>query len=338
MVIKLQSILQNGIFSGYFCIVLINLFKTRTPLALFGLPLVAAILCTQVFFMNKGTNEFSYTWLAETFSWLNQNIFLNYILTLSIVIGNAMLLNFGFNRGDLFSKSTYLPGFFYVLILSCCNGLYFSSNLLAHFFIILGLFKLFELRRQNESKDLIFKASLALGIAFFLNPTLLPLILLPVVGLVAFRPFVWREYILVLIGGGLPSLFHYGIHFGLTGIPLPSLLVSYDKLSAMNFNVVYLINYVLYGLILIYSLWKYFVVNSSEVVRFKKLSRLIFHFTWISFMIVGLEFYFYNHLTIIYSLPTALIIGVSILHTRQTFLLNMFILFWFITGGLKVFF
>ena len=276
--------------------------------------------------------------MTQMFAWCNQQSIVLFLLTAAAGTGNALMLNYAFNQSDFFGKNTYLPGIVYLTGLFAFDEFIFGSNLTAHFFIIVGLFQLLDLRRQDESKDLIFKASLAFGMAIFFKPLLIPLLLLPWLGLAVFRPFVWREYFVVIPGIILPSLFHLAIHYVASGnwfiIPedLALQIVPREK------NLFHYLSYTFCASIFLYSIWKYFVVNSTEVVRFKKLSRLIFYAIVISLLHFGLEFYLYQHNSLVVFIPIAFVASVSFLHTKTSLLLNILFICWFISSGLKLFF
>ena len=314
-----------------------NIFKTQTPVALFALPVFALIFALSIFFLPNSNYETSYVWMTEMFNWCNQNKIVLFLITAAAGTGNALLLNFSFNQSDFFGKNTYLPGIVYLFSLFAFDEFVFSSNLIAHFFVIVGLYKLLNLRRQEESKALIFKASLSFGMAIFFKPLLLPLLLLPWFGLAVFRPFVWREYFVVFAGILVPSLMHIALHFVATGnwFVVPEDLIL--QIVPREKNLFHYLSYTFCASIFLYAIWKYFVVSSTEVVRFKKLSRLIFHTTWLTSLHFGLEFYLYQHISLALFIPLGMVASVSILHTKSTLLLNLLFICWFISSGLKLF-
>ena len=316
---------------------LVNLYKNQTPIALFTLPIMVIILSLPVLLTEPANYQYTYDWLTSIYSGANHNTILFFGLTVVTTLGNALLLNFSFNRNDFFGKNSYLPGLFYLLCLFSLDLFFFSPNLIAHLFVILSAGYLLGLRRQEECKDLIFKASFSMGIAISLCPALLPLLLLPWFGLIVFRPFVWREYFMVLLGVTLPSFFHLGIYFALFGnldFGLQGLAFLPEGRDLSIFGTV---SFAILGLLIIYSGWKYIVIMASEVVRFKKLSRVLFHLFWLCSTSYALEWYLYDQIIFVLAIPFALVVSVVVLHIRNLFVINFMVILWFISSALKVF-
>lgn len=316
---------------------IITAFKNQSPITLFALPFFISLLGIKLWFQEPQDYEYSYSWLTNVYSTITSNKFALYFTTIGVIYWNAVLLNIRFNRSDFYSKNSYLPGLIYTLFLFNLDLFFFSPNLLSHTFIILALGQILNLRRQEDAKDIIFKASLALGIAFMLTPAFMPLLLLPWFSLIVIRPFVWREYIVVLLGIALPEIFHIGIYYSLTGTALVTLQDLSLLSTEFSFSWSVIISFAVLGLLFLYGVWKYLVVFGAEVVRFKKLSRIIFHFSWLSLLASLIEWYLYQQLVLSIAIPLSIIFSVAFLHTKNLLFINGLVLIWFISSALNLF-
>jgi hypothetical protein len=122
-----------------------------------------------------------------------------------VLIVNAFLTNYLFNHHNLYERTTYFPGFLYIVWLSFSKSSYvINGELLAHFFLLLIIHQLFLLNQNESGKRQVFNSGFLAGIVVCLHPTaaLAPLFLLPMIWV--HRPFVIRETLLTIIGLLLP--------------------------------------------------------------------------------------------------------------------------------------
>ncbi|HRG59792.1 MAG TPA: hypothetical protein PK323_12605 [Bacteroidia bacterium] len=131
----------------------------------------------------------------------------NYLAFLMIVV-ESILLNYILNKFEIMAKKTAMPAIFYCLLMSCCKPLtHFYPLLFSNFFILLALFKIGLSYRVEEAFSSIFDASFFIAISslfYFPSIIIYPLIW---VTLIVIRPFVWREWIISMIGLILPYVF-----------------------------------------------------------------------------------------------------------------------------------
>ena len=219
---------------------LIDLFKSKTPLSVFSLPLLIAGLCISILFKEDIGCPGFFVWQQKMISIITAEPWLNYLITVVLVSTNAHQLNNLFNQHSFYSKTTFLAGLIYVISVATFDGLSFSPQLISHLFLIFSLMMILHLRRQEPAKALIFKAGLSLGVAVLFSPTLTPILLGPWIALAIFRPFVWREWLMLLLGFVLPHLYHAAIYFLATGkymVELTGLTLGDSELnlSAIDF-------------------------------------------------------------------------------------------------------
>ncbi len=134
--------------------------------------------------------------------------YIHNIIALVLVVSESILLNYILNKFEIMAKKTAMPAIFYCLLMSCCKPLtHFYPLLFTNFFILLALFKIGLSYRIDEAFSSIFDASFYIAIAslfYFPSIIIYPLIW---VTLIVIRPFIWREWLISLLGLLLPYVF-----------------------------------------------------------------------------------------------------------------------------------
>lgn len=308
---------------------LVNLYKTKSPVAIFSLPLLIASLALPIFFRNSPEVINVYTWQSIATTNVLTVPWLNYVLTVLLVFIGAVQLSNTVNNHDFYSKNTYLPSFIFVTFLVSLNELNFSFNLVGYVLIIYGLGYLFRITRQDSAKHFVFMASLLFGIAIVMSPILFLVALLPIFTLTIFRTFVWREFFLVLLGLAIPWGYLYALFYFFSG----SILIKTEGLSLVNDDIKFTLgSLTLTGTVIfliLFSGWNYMVLASSQLLSFKKRSRILYHFVWIAFSIALLEWYFYDVMLSVFIIPFSIFISLHLLNAKQPKFINTFILLWF---------
>ena len=192
---------------------LVNLYKSKTPLSVFTLPLLVALMCISIFFKETQVDLNFFKWQTDFLAPIQSILVVNFLCSFCIISINAHQLNSVFNKNRFFSKESYLPGFIYLLFLVTIESLSFTSMLIAHLFFIGALSSLLKLRRQEPAKSLLFTASFLLGLGIIFSPIMIPLVLLPWVALSIIKPFNLREWLVPVFGVALPVFYHYSFYF-----------------------------------------------------------------------------------------------------------------------------
>jgi hypothetical protein len=311
---------------------LINLYKTKTPIAIVSLPLLIAILALTIFMHETPTQIHPFSWESHMANFVNSLPWLNYCLTVLGITITSLQLNNVVNNYGFYTKNSYLPGFLFVLFLMSFNQFYFSLSLIAYALCSFAIGYLFRITRQEDAKSPIFMASLLMGIAIVLTPVLLPIIFVPWITLTMFRSFVWREWLLTLMGYSLPWVYYYAIIFIATG------KLSYEKEGlvlvheTVALDWLHLLYYGLIFITILISFFQFLIVMRTQLIRFKKRSRILFHIIWLSIFISLSYWYLYDTINILFILPLSIIVAVQILYSQKLFTANLLIGLWFISA------
>jgi hypothetical protein len=315
---------------------LVNLYSAKTPITVFSLPLLIALLAVPIFLIPIEETTYFWDWQNLLVNLVKKKPITNFAATVLMVSVIAHQINVVFNQNSFYSKASYLPGLIYVLSLFSLRQLEFSTDLLAQLFIIIALGNFLKLKRQDGAKTIMFWGGLFLGLAIIFSAFSVALILLPWICLAVFRPFVWREWLLVLFGILMPIFYYVSILYMVRGgfdfkvaESISPENVEHDLASVSVLGV--------FGLIVLASLFKYFSVLRSQINRFKKQSLIIFHFLWIAIGMWVAGYYLYGHIYMSFIIPIAFLVGTAFLHAKRIAVTNLVVIIWLIISAANIF-
>jgi hypothetical protein len=231
-----------------------------------------------------------------------------YVLSGLLVTINAVLANLLFNKNEFHDRNSYVISLFYVVLLSFFQSFYqLNGILIAHFFIIIALFQLFQLDNTNDGRRRSFNSGLFLGIASTFHPPFLLALPFLLIMISRVRPFVFREYLLSFLGFILPLIYVLVFIFFSKNL----IWSDYIKLKHITYQstTVFWIVVSFFSLLAFISLITISYKSSKSSLRFKKLisiQRLIMilaiilgifefsgygHYEWFSYFVLPLSFF-----------------------------------------------
>ncbi|MBQ9312421.1 MAG: hypothetical protein IJ213_05170 [Bacteroidales bacterium] len=132
---------------------------------------------------------------------LTSSSLLSVFIAFLLVVGQAFLLNYVFTNYKLTRKTSYLPAFIYIILMSSdYRVMTMSSLLLANTFIILCLFSFLKCYNKNEGLDEIYLSTLLLSVAALIYAPFILLMIWVWVGLFNFKIYKWRSFFVSLFG------------------------------------------------------------------------------------------------------------------------------------------
>lgn len=145
------------------------------------------------------------------------NYFTHYITSKTAIVSlNFLFIGLGVLLVGLISvnqevveKQNYFPAFIYLLLgIACVNPFQISPQIFTNVFILYSIYKLLDTYRQENVLSQIFEAAFWLCVSAFI--TISSIISFPLffIIILILRPFVWREWVIALLGFFLP-LFLY---------------------------------------------------------------------------------------------------------------------------------
>lgn len=125
-----------------------------------------------------------------------------------LTLFNAVVINWIYNINEFLERNSYIPSLLYIVLMSFYHSFYnIDGLLLAHTCLIIMLHHFFRLRQNEDSRSIVFNGAFFAGIAATLHPpmvTLLPVVFFMVWSI---RPFVGREFLLMILGFVVPLLY-----------------------------------------------------------------------------------------------------------------------------------
>lgn len=193
----------------------IKLFKSNSPISIIILPVFIA-LCWFNAFLSPApvVVEHSMPLYKLLVTWTQPFPVLASILGYIMVMLTGFLYNYIANEHEFLQRRTYLPGLFYCVLMSASPQLLqYHPLIFANFFITLMLNSLIKTYRQNKAFNGVFEAGLFLGIAtLFYYPLVILFPLLPI-SLIVLRPFIWREWLIIIVGFVFPYIYVFTYYF-----------------------------------------------------------------------------------------------------------------------------
>ncbi|MBK9190111.1 MAG: hypothetical protein IPM77_00700 [Crocinitomicaceae bacterium] len=298
-------------------------------MSIFTLPIVIAIACSTLFFKHQGEFVYYFNWQTIWFNNIHSTPWLNFLLAGAFISLNAHQLNNVFNRNTFFSKDSFLPGFIYVTGLITFNQLEFSPLLIGHTFIIGAFAALLQLKRQEPAKNQVFIGSFLIGMAIVFSPMQLTLALLPWISLIIIRPFNWREWIIALIGIGIPIYFHFTVYFISTG--------KWDIESAdfvlyqidLTWTIMDQIKYGFFSFCVFIAILRYLIIMRNQLVNFKKISQVVLAAGLLSVFSFFIGWYGFNMVYSGFLIPAGIIISVQLLYSERSAFSSGLVTIWF---------
>lgn len=210
-----------------------------------------------------------------------KNSILEIILGITLVSFHAIFLNIIFNRNEFYEKNIFLPSLIYATLMSSVPGIQFVTPLLiANTFIIVGLYFIYKIKRQEDAKKAVFMNSIMLGIASCFYPPYILFFIIPIAALIIIRPFQLKEYLLVLLGFLLPWIYFFAFGYLFNNSIIINLSQQLEVNNELNFNYfeknktlkISLISTLVLVIILGVFKWRSALFNSG--LRFKRLNQL----------------------------------------------------------------
>jgi hypothetical protein len=209
--------------------------------------------------------------------------YLSVFLSLLLSVLSAFWLNYIVNQHNLLSKKTYLPALFFLLY-SGFSGqiLYLHPAAFSNLLLIGASNELFNTYRKDSALSEAFNSGILIGFSSLLYLPSAVLFFYIIIAFIMFRPFIWREYVVSLLGFLLPWTYFVVYFFWNNRLNnlFSDLFGGFMKTRILSFPVSasYTWLYLVFGSVALVSLLR---LASSQVVlplKSKKTLSLLFWF------------------------------------------------------------
>ena len=269
---------------------MIRMFLQNNILILLSLPFIIGIY----FLLNLQTGYYVQSIAPDFGLWSNSftgDSWIYRFLSFSVIMINALCLNWIFNKNEFLEQNSFIVALLYVVTMSFYHSFYtLDGLLLAHLFSILMFVQFLQIKQNIDARILVFNGCFFAGIAATFHP---PIIL----GLPFFmsmilitRPFILREFLIGIIGFGLPLV--YGFIF--LWFQTHSLSFSFfSQSNQLKLHLDFVITLVVISILFSLSIISMRSRLQKSSLRLKKQIRVIWVFILLSIILGSINFYYF---------------------------------------------
>lgn len=245
---------------------LIRLFKSSYTIHFAGLIFLALL-----FWGNALTGEEKSIIIPEKFSIFYLNLSgvltdysgLRKILTVIIILSEALLLDYMLINNDLIPKNSLLPALFYIILMSFIPEILdFHPVIIINFLYLIILGILFKIYNEPEAYEKIYTAGIIASLATFVDLHAMVIILFFWFVFFVYRIFNWREWLILHLGIITPYLYLFTYYFW-TDRLYEMLSIYADFFNSIEFIFPAfkpdIFTYFIYGVMAMIILWTTFI-------------------------------------------------------------------------------
>ncbi len=188
--------------------------RTHQPLSLVLIPLVGALLWLPGFLHPSPPAPLVHMpFYAAIDPLLRANPLAAVITGFLVSLGEAFLLNYIIYQHHILTRRSWLPALLFVVLSACTPGLlWLHPQLIAGFFLLGALHFLLGTYRQDKAFGAVFNAGIFIGIAALFYLPSIVFLLFAIAAIVILRPFIWREWVILILGSTVAPLYT-GVYF-----------------------------------------------------------------------------------------------------------------------------
>lgn len=193
---------------------IISPIRQNSPISLIIIPLVAIVLWIPGFIHPEPPSvavEMPLYTFADVF--FRNHIYVALSIGLILIITEAFLLNYILIQHQVVVKKNWLTALLVVVFGSCAPQLLWPGpQQFSGLLLILVIHILLGTYRQDKSFGAVFNAGLLLGLASQIYLPSLIFFLFAFIAVIMLRPFIWREWVILIIGVTIPFIYG-GVYF-----------------------------------------------------------------------------------------------------------------------------
>ncbi len=267
----------------------IKLFKSGYSLQLIILFVILLLLWIEDFINPvHAAHEFSPAPFYNYFYYFQKNLpILQVLIAFILVIAQAFLLNKILIENAIIRKNSFLPAFVYIIIMSQSKELHtIYPALIANLLLIVVFYYLLKIYNETEAYLEILNAGFLVGLAsLFYLPSIFFIILLWI-GFIIYSIFLWREWVISLIGLLIPYIFLFTYYFWFDRMDdmLSNYLVFFDNISELFFelNIFQIITLSMIALFVLLAINRIIISLNTKTISIRKKSIIMIWFFLIS--------------------------------------------------------
>lgn len=211
------------------------------------------------------------------------------LLAFVLIIVAAILLNRTLIKFEFYPETSYLSCLVFVVVSSIYEfQLSFHPLLFANIFLILTLRQLLGIYRTESAVRTIFNAGFFLSISLMFFTPLVVVTPILFIALFIVRPFVWREWLLGIIGLGVPQLFVWvGYYATNTILPKLNFGLNTELINRAMVGENNVVGLVLWGAVLLLSALSFVQFVKVRMRATNRKRRIMLIIGWVSLLTYG---------------------------------------------------
>lgn len=128
-------------------------------------------------------------------------------------LAEAFLLNYIIHEHHILTKRSWLPALLFIVLSACTPGLlWLHPEHLAGLFLLGALHILLSTYRMDKSFGQVFNSGILIGVATLFYLPSLVFLFFAIAALLILRPFIWREWIILILGSTVAPIYA-GVYF-----------------------------------------------------------------------------------------------------------------------------
>lgn len=263
-----------------------------------GVLLLLPFIIGAYFMLNNMTGYYQQEETANLGAWgeaIGANPLFLSIIASVVIFANAIGINLIYNTNEFLERNSYMSSLLYVILMSFYHSFYsLDGLLLAHTFLILTMYQFFMLNQHSDGRRQIFNGMFFAGVSATFHPPLIALFPLLCFMFWVIRPFVFREFILGLVGFGLP-LVYAGVYLWVSEHEI-QLQILEQITDYTNKQTDFLVTAVLFSLLFTLSLFSIRARMQKSTLRLKKLTIILWWFIALALIMGCVDFFMFRQI------------------------------------------
>ena len=187
----------------------IRVARQFLPAAFLLIPLLGVLLWLPAFNIDFTPRAQVSMPLYRLIEWFPSEFPLASKITALLLVGlQALGFNYFTLKHQLFTKRSYLPALFFIVFASCSMGLLrFHPAMVASIFLLPAIYLMLDTYRMDTAYSKVFYTGLLVALASLIYFPALVFALFFIACLVILRPFIWREWIILMLGLLVPYVY-----------------------------------------------------------------------------------------------------------------------------------
>lgn len=273
---------------------IINLYKGIKPFALFLILITGMVFWLKAVVLPEAVSFPFDSHPMPFYRWTGE--FFQRIPVLSVITGFLLSLVLGFllvrlNTTYFFiNQRTYLPALFFILGSSIFVPLQrITPVLVAGLFLMIAIYRIFGTYKNSKTSFQFFDAGIWIGLGSLFYANLI--FYLPVlwIGLAILRPFVWREWLVTILGFITPVALTVAIHYLVRGEIMNLLVVFRDNLFTRyhfeDFDLPHILFFAFLGLLILVFSIHMIGANAAKKISSRKYLKVMLWIFFITLMV-----------------------------------------------------